>query len=256
MKAIICLLLLCSCSSPDEPPAHHESGEYIYRNHNEYLFNPLPPEKVKLEPYPWEKDLVANLPKITKEFFRCKGSSLNPDRVIGTGEKITHLSDCGGSERHSLPLENGREFIYPILIDLMNHVQAATGLRVVITSGHRCPQHNIYIDPSTSNQSSKHMIGAEMSFYVQGMEHQPDKVVKILMDYYKTRPELQNFERYEKGNTNVRTPPWYNKEIFIKLYNNSEGRNLDNRHPYPYISIQVRNAIYSWELANKNYLRK
>ena len=177
-------LFLTACSEPDEPSAKDEVGEYIYRNHNEYLFNPPKAEKIKLEPYPWEKNLVANLPKITKEFFRCKGSGLNPERVIEHGEKVTRLSDCGGSEKHSLPLRNEREFIYPILIDLMNYVQSNTGKRVVITSGHRCPQHNLYIDPTPSNQSSKHMIGAEMSFYVQGMEHQPETIVKILTDYY------------------------------------------------------------------------
>lgn len=262
---IIIALLLTACSSHDEPPTDHEVGEFIYRNHDEYLFVPNPPEKVKLDPYPWDKDLVGNLPKITKEFFRCKGSSLNPDRVVEHGAKITHLSDCGGSERHSLPLRNEREFIYPAFIDLMNHVQASTGKRVVVTSGHRCPQHNIYVDPSPGNQSSKHMIGAEVSFYVQGMEIQPEKIIQILIDYYalSKEPEFKNFARYDKVATNVSTPPWYNKEIFIKLFLPSEGRNYDNRHPYPYIAIQLRydrdlkeNVVYSWDMAIKNYLRK
>ena len=31
------------------------------------------------------------------------------------------------------------------------------------------------------------------------------------------------------------TIPWFNKEIFIKLYRKSEGRDGDNRHPYPYL---------------------
>ncbi len=264
---IFAVSLFTACSSSDEPSTNLEVGEFIYRNHDEYLFNPEPPVKVKLEPYPWSKDLVANLPKITKEFFRCKGSSLNPERMVGHGDKITKLSDCGGSDRHSLPLRNDREFIYPVFIDLMNYVQSTTGNRVVITSGHRCPQHNLYVDPSPGNQSSKHMIGAEMSFYVQGMERQPDKVIKILMDYYakefQGQPEYTNFETYEKGPTNVSSPPRYNKEIFIKLFLPHEGRNLDNRHPYAYISVQVRydrekkeNVVYSWEGAIKNYLRK
>jgi hypothetical protein len=113
------------------------------------------------------------------------------------------------------------------------------------------------------------MLGAEMSFYVQGMEYQPDKVITILMDYYahtkefQDLPEFRNFERYDKATTSVNTPPWYNKEIFIKLFMPAEGRNLDNRHPYPYVSVQVRfdrqtkeNVTYSWEKAIKNYLRK
>ena len=32
---------------------------------------------------------------------------------------------------------------------------------------------------------------------------------------------------------NVLIPPWYNKEILIKLFKKNEGRDLDNRHPYP-----------------------
>jgi hypothetical protein len=262
-------IIVSSCSSADETPEQYEVGEFIYRHHDEFLFTPQLPEKVKLDPYPWDKDLVAHLPKITKEFFRCKGSSLNPERVIEHGDKITKLSDCGGTDRHSLPLRNEREFIYPVLIDLMNYIQATTGKRVVVTSGHRCPVHNLYVDPSPGNQSSKHMLGAEMSFYVQGMEYQPDKVITILMDYYahtkefQDLPEFRNFERYDKATTSVNTPPWYNKEIFIKLFMPAEGRNLDNRHPYPYVSVQVRfdrqtkeNVTYSWEKAIKNYLRK
>jgi hypothetical protein len=31
-----------------------------------------------------------------------------------------------------------------------------------------------------------------------------------------------------------------NKEILIKFYMPNEGRNADNRHPFPYLSIQVR----------------
>ena len=112
------------------------------------------------------------------------------------------------------------------------------------------------------------MIGAEVSFYVQGLENAPQTIVNLLMDFYKDNPKYKNskeyteFLRYEKGNSNVSIPPWYNKEVFIKIFNKSEGRNYDNRHPYPYISIQVRHdrdinekVTYSWDLATKNYLR-
>jgi hypothetical protein len=81
-------IIVSSCSSADETPEQYEVGEFIYRHHDEFLFTPQLPEKVKLDPYPWDKDLVAHLPKITKEFFRCKGSSLNPERVIEHGDKI------------------------------------------------------------------------------------------------------------------------------------------------------------------------
>ena len=115
-------------------------GEYIYRLHDEYLFIAEPPLKRPVEPYPWEKGNVGNLPKITKEYFRCKGSSLNPQRNHQEkGSEVVRLTDCGGTSRHSLPLRNGKEFVYPILLDLLNHIQSKTGKRVVITCGHRCP---------------------------------------------------------------------------------------------------------------------
>lgn len=268
---LILFLLFSSCSSSEETEndrarLQNATGEYIYRNHNEYLFKLGFPSKSHPDPYPWESH-SSN--QITKDYFRCKGSSLNPPLVIQQKGETQRFFDCGGAERHSLPLLNQKEFIYPILIELLNYIQEKTLKKVVITSGHRCPEHNTYVDPSTENQSSKHMIGAEVSFYVQTWEEYPEKVIKLIQNYYLETPkyrglkEFQEFKRYEKRNTNVTTPPWMNQEIFIKLFNKKEGRNFDNRHPYPYISIQVRydmasqeKVIYSWEKANRNFLRK
>lgn len=84
------------------------------------------------------------------------------------------------------------------------------------------------------------MIGAEVDFYVEGMEEQPQKVVDLLMSYYKNQLEYQEFKRYEGSNLNVAVKPWCNKEILIKLYQRHEGRDLDNQHSYPYIGVQVR----------------
>lgn len=167
-----------------------------------------------------------------------------------------------------LPLKDKKEFIYPILIDLLNAIQTKTGKRVVITCGHCCPEHSAYLDPSVSNQASKHMLGAEVDFYVEGMESQPEKIIALIQAYYKEEPKyrgLKNFiefKRFEKETTNVSTPPWYNQEIFIKLYRKNEGRDGDNRHPYPYLSLQVRydwdldqKVTYSWDKAYGNFLR-
>ena len=176
-KIFLSLLLLflwgCSSSSEDNSiPTRYrnQKGEYIYRNHDEYLFAVQPPEKVLPLPYPWEKGLTGNYPRITKEFFRCKGNSLDPCHIVSENEEIKRYYDCGGIQKHSLPLRDNKEFIYPILIDLVNYIQAKNHKRVVITSGHRCPEHNAYTDPSTENQTSKHMLGAEVSFYVQGLK--------------------------------------------------------------------------------------
>lgn len=243
-------------------------GEYIYRLDNDRQFVVPPPVKRLNGSYPWDNG-TEQLPKITKEYFRCKGSQLNPVRTAEQNGEVVRFYDCGGVQKHSLPLRDNKEYIYPVLINVLNYVQTRTGKRVVITSGYRCPEHNAYVDSSKGNQVSKHMIGAEVSFYVQSMENKPETIVKIVQDYfkanktqYKDQKDFVEFKRYEKGDTNVSTQPWYNKEIFIKLYGKKEGRDFDNRHPYPYISIQVRHdleknerVIYDWNTAFRNYLR-
>lgn len=112
------------------------------------------------------------------------------------------------------------------------------------------------------------MLGAEVDFYVQGMELQPDAVVDLILGYFREQAkyeglsDFQEFKRYEKPLQNVSIPPWYNKEVFIKLIQKHEGRDLDNRHPYPYISIQVRYDFdkrepvsYTWDKAFRNFHR-
>lgn len=264
---------LTACSSSDDAKdlssaERYQKGEYIYRKHDESFFE-IPPQRLcKLGPYPWEQGRIGNNLKITKEFFRCKGSSLNPPRKDSDKGDAVVYHDCGGSDKHSLPLRDNKEFVYPILIDLLNYIQAKTQKRVVITSGHRCPDHNTYVDSSKGNLYSKHMIGAEVSFYVQGLEDRPDIVVKHIQEYYKFKPKYEGkkdfveFQRYAKDDAGVSTQPWYNKEVFIKLFHRKEGRNFDNRHPYPYISIQVRydfdlkeKVIYTWDKATHSYLR-
>jgi hypothetical protein len=255
-------LCLTGCKDSNEPEV-----EYIYRlddqQHIDLALKPKTPE-----PYPWQGSGLSKTYPITKEYFRCKGSSLSPQIVIRDGDKeIAIYNDCGGSDKHSLPLRNGKEYIYPVLIELLNRIQEITKQPVIITSGHRCPDHNTYVDPSPQNSASKHMIGAEVSFYVQGYESRPEVVVKIIQDYYKqdARYQLQKefleFKRFEKT-TNTAIQPWYNKEVFIKVFKAHEGRNYDNRHAHPYISLQVRfdkernmPVAFSWEAAQQ-FLRR
>src|SRR5262249_48899898 len=120
---LILLTAFTACSSDDSHIAHSQrfqKGEYLYRMQQESQF-PVPPAEPSLpEPYPWEQNFVGNHLKITKEFFRCRGSSLNPVHTIGK-EEVTRYNDCGGAEKHSLPLRENKEFIYPILIDLLNY---------------------------------------------------------------------------------------------------------------------------------------
>lgn len=264
LLAFCLLFLTASCSGLEDGEQRrlrrsHAEGEYIYRKAEESLYTIPPLSKTPRPDYPWEKSYIHDVPRITREFFRCRGNSLNPTRLVDKSGEVERLCDCDG---HGLPMVEGKEFVYPILIDLLNHLQEKTGRRVVITCGHRCPHHNRYADPRPFNQTSKHMIGAEVDFYVEGYEERPLEVVQIVMDYYADQPaEYSQFLRYDKGNTDVSTHPWYNKEIFVKLYHCDEGRDFDNRHPYPYIGVQVRydrmrdeRVIYTWEQAH-NYFR-
>jgi len=271
LLTLACIIFI-ACSSNEENShsqlrRHNQSGEYIYRRHEERLFALNSPHMKEPPPYPWEDPNQSKWPKITKEHFRCKGSHLNPEQVVKNGSDIERYYDCGGADRHSLPLQEKKEFIYPILIELINEIQLQTGKKAVITSGHRCPTHNTYVDPSKENQTSKHQIGAEVNFYIQGLEQNPKKIIDLIFDYYNKDPRFNNDSafttilRYEKSTTNVSTPPWYNKEIFVKLFKADEGRNFDNRHPYPYISIQVRwdrdrneRVSYTWKKAHRNFM--
>jgi hypothetical protein len=269
---LLLLLSLTACAAEPHPPASSSTpvkGEYIYRRHLDTLFQVEPMAPVKRANYPWEVGVSGEFPKITKDFFRCKGSSLNPVHLIQKEKETIRYYDCGGSQRHSLPLRDQKEFVYPILIDLLNYLQTKTGKKVVITCGHCCPDHNTYLDHSIYNQASKHLLAAEVDFYIQGMEQQPDKVVDLILAYYtdnekyKSEAKDYKFSRYEKlDKLNVSTAPWYNKEIFIKLYKKDEGRDLDNRHSYPYISLQVRYDFdlkekinYTWDKAYHNFHR-
>ena len=271
-KAFLLLAIFVSCSSTEDNALTHtkhkqHKAEYIYRKHDEILMIPSSATKRPSPQYPWKKNQINGQSKISKEYFRCKGSHLNPAHIVTQKNELVYQYDCGGSEKHSLPLRDGKEFIYPILTEILNHIQTKTGKRVVVTSGHRCPDHNTYVDPTPSNQYSKHTIGAAVSFYVQGMENNPQLIIDYIQDYYhQSTPyqglkEYQQFQRYTKD-SDVSNQPWYNKEVFVKFYTKVEGRNFDNRHPYPYINIQVRydrdlkeNVNYSWDKAFRNYHR-
>lgn len=268
------LILLMGCSGMEQSEQEklrrmNAQAEFIYRTSGESQYRLEPPKQKIREKYPWEMAYIGKHPKITKEYFRCKGSSLNPPHIDHKDPaRPANYFDCGGFQKHSLPLSGDKEHIYPILIDLLNYLQAKTGCRAIITCGHRCPVHNSYADSSTYNQNSKHMIGAEVDFYMQGMEQRPEEVIQLIMGFYREMPlyrgekDYIQFQRLEQAKLNVVTPPWYNKEILIKLYKKGEGRDFDNRHPYPYISIQVRfdrevnqKVICEWKKAFNGYRR-
>jgi len=275
-KLILFLIILVSSSCEDTQEnkyrvkrKRNQIIERITRKNLDKKFE-SPPSRPRHRPrYPWGSKKSGNQPRITKEFFRCKGSILNPP--IQTHDDVGNaliFLDCGGMDMHSLPIHNEKEFIYPVLIDILNYIQEQTNNKVVITSGHRCPQHNTYADNSSQNKISKHMIGAEVNFYVKNMEQSPEKITELIQSYFLVHPTHRNekeyieFKRYQSGGANVSTLPWYNKEVFIKLFKKHEGRDFDNQHSYPYMSIQVRfdpkeNKLvgYTWAKAHREYLR-
>ncbi|NGX31742.1 MAG: hypothetical protein K940chlam8_01123 [Chlamydiae bacterium] len=245
---VLIFLSLVSCTSKtslSELKKQHEKKETILRkSHDKSIFV----SQLKQTPaptYAWS----TQFSKITQAHFECKGSFLNPSKKLDNGET---LFDCNGKRSHSLPVINDEEWIAPILLTLLNTIQETTERDVIITSGHRCPQHHRYCTNNT-DLYNKHQIGAKVAFYVKGYEYQPQKILDLIFAFYEKK-----FMRYQKE-TNVSTLPWYNEEIYIKLYNQDEGRNEDNQHPYPYISIQVRkdlatnkNISYDYKTAYKS----
>lgn len=263
-----CFLLSNGCNRIEENENQkireaNAKGEYIHRKQGEFNYKLEEPKQKEREKYPWEDTLIGNQLKITKEYFRCKGGAHNPILAEGSLQR----TDCAGAQHHSLPLRNGKEFVYPILTELLNYIQEKTGKKVVITCGHRCPTHNSYADSTLHGRTSKHMIGAEVDFYVKGMEWVPERVVNVIMQYYKDqsaykgKKEFEEFKRLE-GEKLLSTAPWINKEVVVRLFKSNEGRDFDNQHPYPYLSLQVaydrdlkEKVIYSWPKAFNGYLR-
>lgn len=223
-------------------------GEYITRTSGENSIAFEQPLATGPQTYPWSK---SSLPPITKEHFRCKGSLLNPPKALSNGEK--HF-DCGGKRSHGLPYRDGDEFIFPVLIELLNAVQSSLNKKVIITCGHCCPQHSHYIHNEGTHLHSKHQIGAEVDFYVEGVS--PYKVVQILREHYESDNEHGPLKQGESGIS------WSNKEVVITLYRSDEERDFDNRHPHSYLSMQLKwdrnnkkHIVYSWPIAHKQYTR-
>ncbi len=200
----------------------------------------------ELPSYPWEIKGHPNLRPIQKEDLHCQGRRDHPPKLLANGE--SH-NDCDGPLEHGLPVR-----VQPILMTLLNWIQEKTGQEVVITSGHRCPRHQTYLNSSSKALSSKHQVGAEVNFYVKGWEERPEDVVNIIFEFYKAAPKKWDKE------TDVRTTPWYNDEVFVKIYQKDEGRDEDNAHGFPFIDIQVRydnekgeKVQYTWKGSQEYY---
>jgi len=239
------LLLASSCSTDNVAALPSFKGEYINREKGESRIDLSKPQKTVADKYPWER-ITPSLPLLTKEHFRCKGCYINPSKMVVKWGQEELCRDCDGIDGHSLPIKDDREFIYPVLIQMLNDVQQHLGAHVCITSGHRCLDHHTYATDGFGKVNSKHMIGAAVTFYVQNFENTPEVVVDALQACYQKKSPAAfestdvAFQRWDLDKTDVSTPPWYNKELFIKIYRSHEGRDGDNNHSYPFISLQVR----------------
>lgn len=254
------LIIAVSCSRMEESEKDlirksNETQEKIIRYHNDFFFGTTLPTRQEQEKYPWEQSTCADQLKITKEYFRCKGSNLN----LSHEYCAQFYADCNGIDDHGLPYRDGKEYIYPIFIDLLNFVQERTMKKVIVTSGHRCPKHNSYAAPM--RPASKHQIGAEVDFYVEGYEYKPLEVVKILMQFYQEQGH-EAYRNFVQKGQNGQIIRWNNREITISLHEKEKERDFDNRHPYPYITIELcfdrfeqKPIEYSWQKANNGYLR-
>ena len=260
-----------SCSSVEENEQEkiakkNAVEELITRHRDDHYLPRLLLQAQKRESYPWEERMVGEFPKITKEYFRCRGSRFHPERKQANRKgEVESLWDCGGADKHSLPIQDQEEFVYPILLDILNELQRRLERRVVITCGHRCPEHNRYADLDQKEASSMHQIGAEVDFYVEGMEEQPYEVARCVMEFYEQSGQSAKDARFHVCTANPRSlqhPGWYNQEVILRVFQQDEGRDFDNRHPYPYLSLQVRRdrsqgkrVEYTWARAQNGVRR-
>ncbi len=231
-------------------------AEWITR-HSHDLSYPIPPLTARTAPtYAW--DIQGPTP-ITKEFFRCRGHSLHPPKYFtnSKGTKI-RLDDCIGSSEHSLPIRDGKEFIYPCLIDLLNEVQQKSGKQVIITSGHRCMKHHKYVKLPSDSLASRKVIGAEVNFYVKGLESRPKEVAELIIDSYRDDPAFKP----PTLDPNSNGKEWKNKEIHLKVIEKGGERDAENPMPHPYLVLRVlwdrerdEPVVFRWDEAESNLMR-
>ena len=241
--SMVFFLGLTGCSGLEQSEqekirAQNAKGEFVFRHANERQFAYAPPQIRERQKYPWEGSYSGQLPKISTRILPLQGKQLQPASFSRGGQKGEYDYDCGGGGKQPSSLQD-KEFIYPILIETQLRADKRQTKKVVITCGHRCPVHNKYADPMPAGQTSKHMIGAEVDFYVQGMEERPEEVVALVQNYYKEtalyrgKQEYQQFERYDKSDAKTASTPWYNKEVTIQLYAKGEVETLITAIPIP-----------------------
>jgi hypothetical protein len=232
------LLSLFGCSGlekseQDKIKKMHALSEPILRFSQEKLHTLKFPEQKVRERYSWENTTAHHFPKITKEAFRCKGAGHPKPKI--SRENVA-LFDCQGPDRHSLPIVDDKEAVYPALLEILNSLQDHLKRKVVVTAGHRCHMHQTYLLGTTSGAITKYLIGAQVDFLVEGMSLLNQSVIDCLQDYYHKIYGSNKEYVLEKLASGV----WQNKEIALRYVAKHEGRNEDNSHDYPYFSLELK----------------
>lgn len=145
----------------------------------------LPYELPQKSPtYPWNTCHPRFL-SLTKYSFQCSGT--NPEADIPLHQK------CLGTLHHGLPLVNGKEYIYPRLIDLLNFLQKENKEKIIVIRGHICPKIFSLLD--TQEQHEKYLIGAMVKVSSQiNWEKNLSPLVKKFYDKKKEEDPLYEIE--------------------------------------------------------------
>ena len=233
----------------------------IMRSNQDVEFPLLPPWENEERLYPWDQEQGTVFSTITKENFRCKGGTHHRLRkLVGANQQVHYIEDCQGGGEHPLPLQEGKEFIYPVLIDLLNHLQKALQARVVITSGHRCPQHQLYISPKCHQAHSKHLIGYAVDFIFDRKSLDVKKTLHAMQKFYaKNNHGLEDIQFYTlHSDFSVQSHPisFGNQEIRVTFFPADTLIDGDNTHAEPFARIEVlydrfrkQKVFCSWEKA-------
>lgn len=254
---LLLIFLFTACSTANDRVQkkrmkNNISTEKIYRLSHEKAYEVEKPKLVRKMSYPWESETAY--PKITMDTLRCRGDISHEKKE--RGGKV--YEDCKGLYEHGLPYVDGEEFVYPVLVHLLNKVQGAFDKKVVVTSGHRCPKHNTYLSLGKS-KISRYMIGAKVDFYVEGMENNTEEIIERIMHFYSD--EEDRYSRFQRVSHDNGSYSWKNKEISISISREGEHSIIEGKKN-SVISIEVRYdrdreelVRVEWDKAYQGFIR-
>lgn len=175
---LVCLFLILilntSCSHKKSPMTAK-----TYNIHKDFIPNDfvLPQESSQKNPtYQWEKQ-YPSFPSFTKYSLRCPGTN--------TEQNVLPHKKCLGALHHGLPLYNGKEYIYPKLIALLNFLQIENNEKIIIIRGHVCPK--VFSLLNTQEQNTKYLIGAIVK--ISSKINWEKKLPSLIKKFYDNKKE-------------------------------------------------------------------